>query len=78
LVFEYNKIFYRFKINATMPLMNKSFNRGFKSIFSIMPNDQTRRRVPNLTVEKRIKRNWDAVGNSLRTSLNNLKSEQKV
>ncbi len=50
--------------------MNREFKRGFKSAFSFTSNDRTRKRIPELSTEDRIRQSWDSVGNDLRKSMN--------
>ena len=57
--------------------MNKEFKRGFKSAFSIVAHDRTRKRIPKLSTEDRIRRNWNNIGNDLRKSMSKIDSELK-
>ena len=57
--------------------MNREFKRGFKSAFSLTSNDRTRKRIPELSIEDRIRQSWDSVGNDLRKSMDNFDLELK-
>ena len=57
--------------------MNREFKRGFKSAFSFVINDRTRERIPSISTEDRIRRNWESVGNDLRKAMGELDVELK-
>lgn len=50
--------------NHTIRAMNKEFKRGFASVFSFANNDKTRQRIPMLSTEDRMRRNWEIVGSA--------------
>lgn len=57
--------------------MNTEFKRGFKSAFSFVNNDRTRKRIPLLSTEDRIRRSWDNVGKDLKKSIDKFDSTLK-
>ena len=46
--------------------MNKEFTRGFKSIFSLTPNNRISKKILALSTEERIRQNWENVGNDIK------------
>jgi hypothetical protein len=49
--------------------MNKDFKRGFESVLFFQTKSNLRERIPNLSTEERIRRNWEAVGNDIKKSI---------
>jgi hypothetical protein len=64
-------------LSCIIHFMNKEFERGFKSVFSFASNDRTRERIAMLSVEDRLRRNWENVGNDIRKSMNTFDLELK-
>lgn len=58
--------------------MNADFKRGFKSVFSFDIKNKTRERVPNLSTEERIRRNWENVGKDMKKAMDNFDVKQNT
>lgn len=57
--------------------MNKEFKRGFKSAFSFTSDNRTRKKIPELSTEDRIRQSWESVGITLRESMDKFDKELK-
>ncbi len=55
--------------------MNREFKRGFKSVFSFTNDDRTRKRIPELSTEDRIRQSWNSVGIDLKRSMDKFDAE---